>query len=221
MDKMSATSLLQYRRMVYEDPRFEEYFPLVTPVHELGTLNIGSRPAKRKTGGITAFRAIPWIFAWTQVRLLVPIWLGLGTAIKQICDEGDLPVLKDMYQTWPFIRSFFDLISMVLVKSNLEISAAYEKLLVPAHLHSLGEELRSLLSDTIRYVSMVTDEKHLLDNDKLTLRAVSVRSPWITPCNVVQMICLSRYREGDTDPALLDALQISIKAIAAGLQNTG
>jgi phosphoenolpyruvate carboxylase len=114
MTQLSEDSCTKYRQVVYQDPKFVDYFRAATPIHELGILNIGSRPAKRKnTGGVETLRAIPWIFSWTQTRCHLPVWLGVGAAIKKAIDAGKLELLKEMYSTWPFFRSTVDLIQMV------------------------------------------------------------------------------------------------------------
>lgn len=227
LDQMSETSYHVYRKVVYSDSEtFGEYFHYATPGRELGRLNIGSRPAKRKAGGIQQLRAIPWVFAWTQTRLLLPMWLGIGEAIEFADKTGRGAMLQQMYREWPFVRSFFDLITMVLAKANAAISQDYDRVLVPQHLHLLGEQLREKLSHTAKFVLTVTGERRFLDNDRLTQRAIDIRKPWLTPCNLLEIEALRRIRLEPQDHTVLrtpleDALITAIKAVAAGMQNTG
>eukprot|EP00920_Eleutheroschizon_duboscqi_P028162 GHVT01068779.1.p1 GENE.GHVT01068779.1~~GHVT01068779.1.p1 ORF type:complete len:641 (-),score=156.08 GHVT01068779.1:916-2838(-) len=222
LDELSLSSYTAYRSVVHETDTFVQYFRSATPELELGMLNIGSRPAKRcTTNTVESLRAIPWIFAWNQTRLHLPVWLGLGTALQQVYAKGQGEDIEKMYERWPFVRSFFDRISMVLAKANSHISKQYDCILVPKELCHIGEKLRALLAETMSFVKKVTGEKRFLDNEGITQRAVDIRNPWITPCNIVQIEALRRIRNGDKCHAILDAFIISVKAIAAGIQNTG
>ncbi|CEM02501.1 unnamed protein product [Vitrella brassicaformis CCMP3155] len=221
MEHISDVSMSKYRDVVYGHPRFVEYFRAATPEQELGRLNIGSRPAKRKQGGVETLRAIPWIFAWTQTRFHLPVWLGLGTALRDVFESGKGEMLKTMYKEWPFVKSFFDLISMVMAKANSRIAAQYDRVLVPEELKPLGEELRALLDECMEHVRKVTGEQEFLDNDKITQRAITVRKPWLTPMHMIEIETLKRIRNGDESAEINDALIVAIKAIASGIQNTG
>jgi len=221
LDRMSEVSCKKYRSIVHQEPRFVEYFRYATPEQELGLMNIGSRPQKRRAGGVETLRAIPWIFAWTQNRLLLPVWLGLGTALKHIREAGELDNLRQMYKEWPFIRSFFNLIGMVLAKADIQISATYDRQLVPPELQAFGAELRDLLSETINEVLSVTGERKILDNDRVEQRGINARRQFLTPMNLVQIEVLKRRRGSDVTEQSKDALIICMKAIAAGMQSTG
>jgi phosphoenolpyruvate carboxylase len=234
MNHMSEVSCTKYRNIVHKDPRFVEYFRLATPEQELGLLNIGSRPQKRKEGGVESLRAIPWVFAWTQTRSHLPVWLGIGTALQSgMSEEGGTAVMRDMYNTWPFFRSFFDLIEMVLAKADPHISSRYDDVLVPSAEHKqFGVMLRELLVETIDLVLQVSGGQRLLDKDRVQQRALSSRSEWLTPMNLVQVEVLKRWRQIATkgvthegvDPdearAVVDVLIISMKGLSAALQNT-
>lgn len=235
LDKMSEISCTKYREIVHGDPRFVQYFRSATPEQELGLLNIGSRPQKRKEGGVETLRAIPWIFAWTQTRLHLPVWLGLGAALKVGMDtEGGPALLREMYEDWPFFRSFFDLIEMVLAKADTYISSRYDEVLVEsAEQKHFGTMLRNMLEETINQVLDVSGEKKLLDEDRVQQRSIDTRREWLTPLNLAQVELLKRWRsisvkgvvkEG-VDPAegeaLVDALIISMKGLSSALQNTG
>lgn len=235
LNKLSKVSCTKYREIVHGDSRFVQYFRSATPEQELGLLNIGSRPQKRKEGGVETLRAIPWIFAWTQTRLNLPVWLGLGTALKAgMNTEGGPELLREMYEGWPFFRSFFDLIEMVLAKSDTHISSRYDEVLVEDEEQKhFGAMLRNLLQETIDQVLKVSGEKKLLDKDRVQQRAIDTRREWLTPMNLAQVELLKRWRaisekgvvkkgvgpvEGE---ALVDALIISMKGLSSALQNTG
>jgi len=225
MDKLSNASYTHYRHIVHDEPRFVEYFRYATPEQELGLLNIGSRPQKRKAGGVETLRAIPWIFAWTQTRLHLPVWLGLGTALSK-ADADEAATVKAMYAEWPFFKSFFDLIEMVLAKADSQTSAHYDAELVPKELQSFGVELRELLCEVVSSVLDTTGARQLLDKDLVQKRAINTRREWMLPLHLVQVEALRRKREllkkGQMLPTtLVDALVISMKGISAALQNTG
>lgn len=235
MNRMSEVSCTKYREIVHKDPRFVEYFRLATPEQELGLLNIGSRPQKRKEGGVESLRAIPWVFAWTQTRSHLPVWLGIGTALQAgMKEDGGSDLMREMYETWPFFHSFFDLIEMVLAKADPHISSRYDDVLVSSTEHKkFGVMLRDLLVETIDLVLQVSGEQCLLDKDRVQQRAIKSRSEWLTPMNLVQVEVMKRWRlistkgviSKDADPAeakkIVDALIISMKALSAALQNTG
>ena len=143
MEALANTSRELYRRVVYDEPGFIPYFRAATPEQEFEELTIGSRPARRRTGGgVESLRAIPWVFAWTQTRLLLPSWLGVGEALGAAIERGELDELRRMYRDWPFFRSTLDLIEMVLAKADARIAAHYERQLVPADLAGFGADLR-------------------------------------------------------------------------------
>ena len=146
MATMEKTSCARYREVVFKPPEFNPYFIQATPGQELGSLNIGSRPSKRKSNaGVVALRAIPWIFAWTQSRFHLPVWLGMAEAFQQMKNDGKLGTLRAMYQGWPFFKVTMDLIEMVLAKADPAVAAYYEKELVEPSLHAFGAQLRQAL----------------------------------------------------------------------------
>ncbi len=222
MQRMADTSRATYRRLVYETPEFLEYFRLATPELELGSMRIGSRPARRRAGGgVASLRAIPWVFAWTQTRLMLPAWLGIGEAVAEAVAEGKSDELRAMYRQWPFFRSTMDLVQMVLAKASPEISAYYDARLVPAALRPLGESLRANLQRTIDATLQVTGHARLLEENPVLRRSIDVRNPYVDPINLVQVEVLSRLRADDDDPALLDAFLVTVNGVAAGMRNTG
>ena len=161
---------------------FIPYFRAATPEQEFEELTIGSRPARRRTGGgVESLRAIPWVFAWTQTRLLLPSWLGVGEALGAAIERGELEELRRMYRDWPFFRSTLDLIEMVLAKADARIAAHYERQLVPPDLAGFGADLRRRLDDTARHVLAVTGRERLLADNPVLRRSIDVRNPYVDP----------------------------------------
>ena len=218
MQRMSDAARRGYRAMVYETPRFLDYFRAATPEVELGGINIGSRPARRGAGksSVESLRAIPWQFAWTQNRLLLPSWLGVDDALT----AGDDATVAAMMKEWPFFRSTLELIEMVLAKAEARIAAYYDRLLVPGDLRDLGESLRERLLRTVELVRRVTGHERLLETNHALRRSIDVRNPYVDPINVVQAEILRRLRQSPDD-ALRDAFIATVNGIAAGMRNTG
>jgi phosphoenolpyruvate carboxylase len=218
IERMSVAAARGYRGVVYDTPRFLDYFRTATPVTELGALNIGSRPARRGGAkkGVESLRAIPWQFAWTQNRLLLPSWLGVDEALRAADDS----VLEAMARDWPFFRSTIELIEMVLAKAEPQIAAHYDRLLVPEELRELGETLRERLAETMELVKRVTGHERLLENNTALRRSIDVRNPYVDPINLVQAEILRRLRAAGDD-CLQDAFVVTVNGIAAGMRNTG
>jgi phosphoenolpyruvate carboxylase len=223
MQTLAARSAEAYRRLVYEDPRFIPYFRAATPEAELEGLTIASRPARRRADhGVESLRAIPWVFAWTQTRLLLPSWLGVGEALEEAIDDGALDELRAMYRQWPFFRSTLDLIEMVLAKTDGRVAEHYDRQLVPADLQPLGDKLRTRLADTASHVLAVTGRDGLLADNQVLRRSIDVRNPYVDPINLVQVELLRRLRRtGASDDRLRHAFLITVNGIAAGMRNTG
>ncbi len=222
MQELADTSRAAYRRLVYDSPEFLDYFRLATPEQELGRLRIGSRPARRKAaGGVTSLRAIPWVFAWTQTRLMLPSWHGVGEALLDAIARGRLDALRAMYADWPFFRSTLDLVEMVIAKASPDIAAYYDARLVPPPLRALGASLRDDLARTTASLLAVTGHDRLLMGNPVLQRSINVRNPYVDPINLVQVELLARLRAEHDDPALLDAFLVTVNGVAAGMRNTG
>jgi phosphoenolpyruvate carboxylase len=223
MDRLAETARGVYRQVVYENPRFVEYFRKATPEVELAVVPIGSRPVRRtQDGGVDSLRAIPWVFAWTQTRLLLPSWLGTGEALTAGLERGELDVLRQMYEQWPFFRSTLDLIAMVLAESDARIAAEYDRRLVPPDLQPIGTDLRRRLDATTRSILTVMGKERLLTENVVLRRSIEVRNPYVYPINLVQIELLRRLREeGHDDPQITNAFQVTVNGIAAGMRNTG
>ncbi len=222
MDQLASVSAESYRSWVRDNADFVAYFQSVTPVNALPYLHIGSRPARRRSGAdLTSLRAIPWVFGWTQIRLLLPAWLGVGQALTAVLDTSAEDVLRQMYRDWPLFRATLDLIEMVLAKAEPDITAHYDQSLVAAPLQEIGRELRRELAQTHDAVCHVTGRHTLLENNPVLRRSIHVRNPYVDPLNLVQVELLRRFREAGDDDRIRDALLVTINGIAAGMRNTG
>ncbi len=222
MDELAGISREAYRKLVYETPEFVQYFRTCTPEPELGDLNIGSRPARRKKGGgVETLRAIPWVFAWTQTRLMLPAWLGTGEALSSFMQEGRKKDLQTMYAEWPFFRSSIDLVEMVLAKSEPRIAEEYERRLVPEELYAIGRNLRTRRDETVEFLLDLTGREILLQENEMLRRSIEVRNPYVDPINLVQIEILRRLRETPEDDELAEAFFVTVNGIAAGMRNTG
>ena len=222
MDQLSQTAMTAYRKLVREDERFVPYFQAATPEAVLGELNIGSRPARRRAAvDVDSLRAIPWIFSWTQTRLMLPSWLGVGDALAEALERGQRDELEAMYRRWPFWHSTLDLIGMVMAKADMRIAACYDEWLVPKELQPFGEVLRSRFAAATGAVTAITGHSDLLEDNPVLRRSIDVRNPYVDPLNIVQADVLRRFRENAEDAALRDALLVTVNGIAAGMRNTG
>jgi phosphoenolpyruvate carboxylase len=223
MQRMSENSCAAYKKMVYETPNFVDYFRSITPEQELKGLNIGSRPAKRGAkGGIETLRAIPWMFAWTQARVHLPVWFGVGFSLKAEIDAGNLPKLKEMYAKWPFFQSTMELIEAVMAKVDIEIVTLYQKELVTPDLLPVGDMVFAELASTIEHVKMVTGRNELLSNNPVVKRLFDVRRPMTDPLNILQVKVLKEMRSASNESAEMnEAFAATVQGIAAGMGWTG
>ena len=214
-----------YRNIVRHDENFVPYFRVATPEQELGKLPLGSRPAKRRpTGGIESLRAIPWIFAWAQTRLVLPSWLGVMKAVKSSLDSGQQDAINDMLANWPFFRSRLSMLDMVFNKADPRISEAYDQRLVPQELRHFGEALRTELGDSVSLLLELLNQESVMESDEKGKESMSIRAGYLQPLHYLQIELLSRIRElGEdaTDATLERAMMVTIAGIAVGMRNTG
>ncbi len=226
MDHLAEVAHAAYVGVVREDPDFVPYFRAVTPEGALGRLPLGSRPTKRRQdGGVETLRAIPWIFAWTQIRLMLPAWLGSGEAFsRRLEQEGGLEILQEMRDQWPFFGTYLDMLEMLLAKADVGIAAYYEHRLVDEpSLKALGERLRGRFGTLHESLLQVLDQQALLEKTPLIRQAIEVRNPYIDPLHGLQAELLQRNRDADgaISADLSRALMVTMAGIAAGLRNTG
>ncbi|MGO1247973.1 MAG: phosphoenolpyruvate carboxylase [Oceanisphaera sp.] len=224
MEHMSDVSCAHYRSLIREEPDFVPYFRAATPELELGKLPLGSRPAKRNPkGGVESLRAIPWIFAWTQNRLMLPAWLGAHKGLEAVINAGNKDTLIAMNEGWPFFRARLDMLEMVFLKADISLAAYYDSLLVSNELKPLGKRLRDELRDSMTLILQLKEEAELLSNEPWIKESIKLRNPYTDPLNVLQAELLNRSRqhEGELHPLLDQALMVTIAGIAAGMRNTG
>lgn len=222
MDEMAEEGMNQYRSIVRGHEDFVAYFRTITPEQELAKLPLGSRPARRRSdGGVESLRAIPWIFAWMQIRLMLPAWLGAESALQQSIDSGNLERLQEMHKKWPFFGAYLDMLDMVLAKAEPDIAEYYEKRLVPNELRGLGHLLRRKLSQVRELVKEIKQQERLIEDNKTIRQSIDVRNPYIDPLHYLQAELLHRSRVDGENAAVNKALMITMAGIASGMQNTG
>jgi phosphoenolpyruvate carboxylase len=200
-----------------------DYFGAATPEREIALAPIGSRPARRGgDGGVASLRAIPWVFAWTQTRLLLPSWLGTGEALAEAFDRGERDLVRAMAEGWPFASATLRLIEMALAEAEPAIAAAYDRALVPADLKPLGDSLRGRLDLAGRVVLDALARDTLLADNPVLRRSIEVRNPYVDPINIVQIALLERLRGDElVSQELWQAFLVTVNGIAAGMRNVG
>lgn len=226
MDSLSDSAFAAYRNLVYETEGFEQYFWESTVIAEIAGLNIGSRPASRKkTTAIEDLRAIPWVFSWSQCRLMLPGWYGFGAAVQAYLKANSangLAVLQEMYRDWPFFTTLLSNMEMVLTKSDLNIAHRYAGLV-------RDEQLRTTIYNricdghaaTLDALKSITGQAELLATNPALQRSIRNRYPYISPLNHVQVELLRRFRQGDQDERVRRGIHLTINGVAAGLRNSG
>lgn len=225
MQDLSDKAFRAYRGLVYETPGFEDYFWSSTVINEIGTLNLGSRPASRKkTRRIEDLRAIPWVFSWAQCRVMLPAWYGFGAAATQWLEEPghDLALLRQMYREWPFFRTLLSNMDMVLAKSSLAVASRYADLVEYEALRtSIFAAITAEHERTTKMVLDIMDQTRLLESNPLLERSISNRFPYLDPMNHVQVELLKLLRANQDDEEVRSGIHLSINGVAAGLRNSG
>jgi phosphoenolpyruvate carboxylase len=225
MESLSALALHAYRVLVRETPGFLEYFRASTPITEIADLNIGSRPASRKgSARLEDLRAIPWVFSWSQCRVMLPGWYGFGSAVEAWVEREGRPleVLRTMHARWPFFRTLLSNIDMVLAKTDLGIASRYAEL-VPDR--TLREQVFGMIASEWQrsrtWLRAITGQADFLEDNPTLARSIRNRFPYLDPLNHLQIGLLKRYRAGDTDERTKRAIHLTINGVAAGLRNSG
>ncbi len=220
MAEISAAAFTGYRALVYDTDGFRTFFRQMTPIAEISGLKIGSRPASRtQSGRIEDLRAIPWVFSWAQARVMLPGWYGVGAGLDVF---GDVAMLREMREAWPFFRTTLDNLEMVLAKSDMGIAARYAELVEDADLRdALFGRIRDGWMRTHDALLAVTGESRLLENNPALDASIRLRLPYIEPLNLLQIELMKRHRAGEDDPRIAEGIQLSINAIATALRNSG
>jgi phosphoenolpyruvate carboxylase len=226
IEEISDISLKKYQSLVFEDPDFLTYFTEATPLNEVGELNIGSRPSKRKNRNrFEDLRAIPWVFAWTQSRQLIPAWYAAGSGLESFASKGEenLKLLQRMYEEWPFFRSTIDNLQMSLMKADITTAKEYTSLV---HDKEIADRIFGNIVEeyetTKAVLLKISDDEELLDHSPNIKESVHRRNPYVDPLNFLQVELIKELREQEEpNEELLTEVLLTISGIAAGLRNTG
>jgi len=221
MESLSVSSRATYRAFV-DHPHFVDYFRSATPIDVIERMTLGSRPASRRSmRGVQDLRAIPWVFAWTQCRSILPGWYGLGSALEQGVQEFGEPAMIEMANDWPFFSNMLDDVEMVLAKSDLDIAEAFSRL--SGHLHEeMFGLIRGEFQRTRQWLLRLQNHNALLQESPRLAASIQLRNPYVDPMSLLQVDLLQRWRATDgNDDALLQALVACVNGVSQGLQNTG
>lgn len=222
--QMAETSASTYRALVHESPEFVDYFRLATPIDVIERMTLGSRPPKRAQGrpGIDSLRAIPWVFAWSQTRLNLSGWYGVGSGLTEGIARVGLPRLQEMAREWAFFGMLLDDVEMVLAKSDLDIAKRYSELADPALHEHFFPRFEFEYQRCCALIAEVKGSSGLLEGDPRLRRSIRLRNPYVDPISLVQVDLLRRWRHaGRPDGTLFAALVGTVNGVSAGVQNTG
>jgi phosphoenolpyruvate carboxylase len=226
MEEMSLDAIAAYRELVFETPGFTDYFFAATPIREIAELNIGSRPSARKsTNRIEDLRAIPWVFSWSNSRVILPGWYGFGSAVEKFIERhgaAGLKQLQAMNKNWAFFRGLLSNMDMVLSKTDMGIASRYAQLVPDEKVRNrIFSMIETEWERTTIHLLAITQSATLLADNPSMARSLNTRLPYIDPLNHLQVMLLERTRAGESDEKLRRALHITINGIAAGLRNSG
>jgi phosphoenolpyruvate carboxylase len=225
LDELADRAQRAYAELVHETPGFVDYFLQSTPVSEIGSMNIGSRPTSRKpTSSIADLRAIPWVLAWSQSRVMLPGWYGTGSAVESwIADgEGRVEQLRDLYQRWPFFQTVLSNMAQVLAKTDLGLAARYAELVEDESLRRrVFDKLSAEHQRSINAHKLITGQDNLLADNPALARSVFNRFPYLEPLNHLQVELLRRYRSGDDDELVQRGILLTMNGLASALRNSG
>ncbi len=222
MASLASSARDAYRALVHEDPGFVDYFRAVTPIDVIERMQIGSRPVSRDGGEtIEALRPIPWMFAWSQSRHMLPGWYGVGTGLATALERHGAEVVGEMYGRWPFFTALVDDVEMMLARADMDIAAFYDRLARPEHARC-AEAINDQFALTRERVLQIKGCARLLDSEPTLQRSIRLRNPYVDPIHLTQVDLLQRWREGGRhDREMFDALVASVNGISQGLQGSG
>ena len=226
MEEISVAALTKYQSLVFGDQDFLTYFNEATPLKELGDLNIGSRPMSRKNKGrFEDLRAIPWVFAWTQSRQILPAWYAAGTGLEYFAskDEQNLKLLQQMHAEWPFFRSTIDNLQMALMKADITTAKEYTSLVKDKEIADrIFADIVEEYKKTKEILLKITGVNELLDHTPNIQESVYRRNPYVDPLNFLQVELIRELRkQNEPSEELITEVLLTISGIAAGLRNTG
>ena len=224
MDEIVAESNKIYRKLVFENPAFLDYFLQATPIKEISNLNVGSRPASRKKiSDFSGLRAIPWVFSWSQSRVMFPGWYGVGSAFKHFIDQNpdNLKELQAMYQGWPFFHSLMSNVDMVLSKSNMEIAKQYAELSEGLETQAVFDAIYKEWKLTKEVILKIESHDELLADAPLLRKSLDYRMPYFNILNFIQVEMIKRDREDEIHGVYESIIPITINGVASGLRNSG
>lgn len=224
LDELSEISFAFYRKKILDNPDVIAYFEQSTPVSELEHAMIGSRPSRRKASKhISDLRAIPWVFGWTQSRLLVPAWFGVGFALGRYLEgSGSLELLQTMAREFPLFIDLIRNVEMALGKVDLATARQYSTLVQDSELRErVYDMIEAEFHRTVRAVLAVTQQKELLEKNQVLARSIKLRNPYVDPMHLIQVDMLQRKRAGEDTADVNRAIAATISGISAGLRNTG
>ena len=224
MDEIVEDSYNKYRELVFENPNFYNYFFEATPIKEISSLNIGSRPASRKKiTDIGGLRAIPWVFSWSQSRIMLPGWYGVGTAFSNYInkDKGNIEKLRKMYKEWPFFTSLLSNVDMVMSKSDMDIAREYANLCKEEETKKVYEEILREWNLTKQVVLEISEHKEFLEDNTYLTRSLENRLQYFNTLNLIQLELIKRSREGKLPESQINTIHITINGVATGLRNSG
>ena len=224
MDEIVEDSYNKYRELVFENPNFYNYFFEATPIKEISSLNIGSRPASRKKiTDIGGLRAIPWVFSWSQSRIMLPGWYGVGTAFLNFInkDKGNIEKLRKMYKEWPFFTSLLSNVDMVMSKSDMDIAKEYANLCKEEETKKVYEEILREWNLTKQVVLEISEHKEFLEDNTYLTRSLENRLQYFNTLNLIQLELIKRSREGKLPESQINTIHITINGVATGLRNSG
>ncbi len=228
MNTLSQTSYEAYRKFVYETDGFLDYWRQATPINELSNMRIGSRPAKRKSGGFDSIRAIPWVFSWMQSRAIIPSWYGVGHALQTFCASrpDGLALLKEMYQHWLFFHNLIENVQLDVAKADMGIAALYRTLVQnETQRKTIFDDLSSEHARACEYICNIVDQAELLEGMPVLKISIERRNPYVDPLNFIQVDLLQQLRQMPPDvpehDGVLRAVLATINGIAAGMKTTG
>jgi phosphoenolpyruvate carboxylase len=225
LQELSASALATYQELVYKTEGFTDLFRAITPMPEIAMLNVGSRPASRSNSNrIADLRAIPWVFGWSQCRLMIPGWYGAGTAFATYTDgrEDRIAELQRLHATEPFVQTTLSNMGMVLAKTDLNIAAHYATLVTDERLRkTVFDRIAAEHERAVHWHGVITGSTNLLADNPSLARSIANRFAYLDPLHILQVSLLKRFRSGDTEERVTRGIQLTLNGIATGLRNSG